>query len=592
VQIYIGRDGKRYGPLSLDELNAHLESGRVQQGDLAWFEGAAGWGPISSVPGVRLPKLDVLSRLPPVVSHISRNAEQTSSHSSAPSSDVSLWNPNAAVNWSILFGAPLGSFLHARNWGSMGENGKKKRSLVWFWTTATLTAAAIIFPVDKRVYGGVWLWSLILWYFISARAQAKYVRETYGSSYRRKGFVKPLLIALACYIAVGIISFGIDVATGRVSLAGSAITPAQQERPPVVPPAPATIPAPQASTGSGEQNVVINAPSTVRVERLTLGSSVDSGQQVVGETTTFSPEQTIYASVRTTGVAPAATLLAKWFYRENGELANASSQVISPNGPATTSFHISKPDGWPVGGYQVQIYVDNVLAAKQDFKVSPRQRSETTADAPIAAKCLLEVSGEKYIDGRCPVFMNPDGSFQISASENEPLTYFATVTITGQDVGNGFWNEERGASHAHTPLGVLHRRGACWENATSKVCAERVSDAVASSSSVAERPVAAQDAQNVTPAHADPSKTQCPTTFETGRWSSAENEHGLVMTATDGEKLYIGKSCDVTSSRFGNGRWGWSNAGVLFRFDTCSIGWPHAEPPVEDNDCQGLPDSE
>lgn len=539
-----------------------------------------------------MPKLDVSSRLPPVVSRVGHNAEQTSSHSSASSSDVSLWNPNAAVNWSILLGVPLGSFLHARNWREIGDHKQEKKALIWFWATVVVGVIGILVDNGGKVFAGVWLWSLILWYFISARAQAKYVLETYGSSYRRKGFAKPLLIALACYMGAGIVSFGIDVVTGRVSLAGLASTPAQQERPPVVPPGPATIPAPQASTGSGEQNVVINAPSTVRVERLTLGSSVDSGQQVVGETTTFSPEQTIYASVRTTGVAPAATLLAKWLYREKGELVNASSQVISPNGPATTSFHISKPDGWPVGGYQVQIYVDNALAAKQDFNVSPQRLDDIAADKTIVAKCLLEVSGEKYIDGRCPVFMDPDGSFQISASENEPLTYFATVTITGQDVGNGFWNQERGASHAHTPLGVLHRRGACWENATSKVCAERVSDTVAPSSSVAERPVAAQDAQNATPTHAGPSETLCPTTFETGRWSEAENEHGLVMTATDGEKLYIGKSCDVTSSRFGKGRWGWSNAGVLFKFETCSIGWPHVEPPVEDNDCQGLPDLE
>lgn len=212
----------------------------------------------------------------------------------------------------------------------------------------------------------------------------------------------------------------------------------------------------------------------MRVDRLTLGASLDSGQRVAAATTTFSPEQTIYASVLTSGAASPVVLSAKWFYRETGELVNTASQVIAPNESVVSSFHISKPDGWLAGDYQVQIYVDNVLAARQDFDVLSQRASEIAPGRTITGTCLLEVQGKRYIDGRCPILMSPGGSFQIGASESDPLTYFASVSTTGRDVGDGFWNEERGASHAHTPLGVLHRRGACWENETAKVCAERV----------------------------------------------------------------------------------------------------------------------
>lgn len=476
MQIYVGRDGKRYGPLSLDELNFHLESGRIQRDDLAWFEGAAGWRPISAVPGVRLPRSEASSRPPLESGPDASNVDKASFHSSAASSEVSLWNPNAAVNWSILFGAPLGSFLHARNWGSMGEHGKEKRSLIWFWTTATLMAAAIILPIDARVSGGVWLWSLILWYFISARAQATHVRQGYGSTYRRKGFAKPLLIALACYACAVAVSIGIHMFVSRGS-AGVANIPIVRK--PASNVAPISTPTPRPS-GEGEQKP--DNVTRVTVERLALGASLDSNQRVATATTTFSPEQTIYASVSTTGVAPTATLSAKWFYRETGELVNTSSEVVAPRGPAVTSFHVSKPDGWPAGSYQVEIYIDSVLAAKQEFNVSPRRLGDTAGET-IVGKCLLEVLGKTYIDGRCPILMSPDGSFQIGASENEPLTYFATVTILGRNVGDGHWNEESGASHAHTSLGTLHRNGACWENSMAKICAARLMDQDAPSTS-------------------------------------------------------------------------------------------------------------
>lgn len=86
-------------------------------------------------------------------------------------------------------------------------------------------------------------------------------------------------------------------------------------------------------------------------------------------------------------------------------------------------------------------------------------------------KCLLEVQQQKYLNGPCEVSMESDGGFTIGASETKPITYFAIVEVTGKDQGEGFWNEERGATHAHTSLGALTRQGACWQNAQAKVCA-------------------------------------------------------------------------------------------------------------------------
>ncbi len=52
MQIYVGKNGQQLGPFSLDEVNRKLADGTFTGADLAWYEGAAGWAPLSGVPGV------------------------------------------------------------------------------------------------------------------------------------------------------------------------------------------------------------------------------------------------------------------------------------------------------------------------------------------------------------------------------------------------------------------------------------------------------------------------------------------------------------------------------------------------------------
>lgn len=54
MQIHVARDGKELGVFSLEEVNRQLAAGTLKSSDNAWYEGAAGWGPLSSVPGVNV----------------------------------------------------------------------------------------------------------------------------------------------------------------------------------------------------------------------------------------------------------------------------------------------------------------------------------------------------------------------------------------------------------------------------------------------------------------------------------------------------------------------------------------------------------
>ena len=52
MQIHVARDGQELGVFSLDEINRQLAAGTLRATDLAWYEGAAGWAALSTVPGV------------------------------------------------------------------------------------------------------------------------------------------------------------------------------------------------------------------------------------------------------------------------------------------------------------------------------------------------------------------------------------------------------------------------------------------------------------------------------------------------------------------------------------------------------------
>jgi uncharacterized protein (TIGR00266 family) len=52
MQITINRDGQNYGPYTVEQLQQMLQAGRAQLTDLANYEGAAEWVPLSQIPGV------------------------------------------------------------------------------------------------------------------------------------------------------------------------------------------------------------------------------------------------------------------------------------------------------------------------------------------------------------------------------------------------------------------------------------------------------------------------------------------------------------------------------------------------------------
>jgi hypothetical protein len=132
-----------------------------------------------------------------------------------------LWNPNAAALWSLLLSPIFGAILHMYNWRALGEPAKAAQSKMWAIVSAVvLTVIAIggeYIPgrAADAISRGLGLALLLTWFFQSGRPQVQWVRGRYGSSYPRKGWGKPLLIAIAVFVGfvvvVGGLMFAFDM---------------------------------------------------------------------------------------------------------------------------------------------------------------------------------------------------------------------------------------------------------------------------------------------------------------------------------------------------------------------------------------------
>ena len=112
----------------------------------------------------------------------------------------------------------------------------------------------------------------------------------------------------------------------------------------------------------------VPASTPLAVTSVNLGKSLGADKRVTSESTQFGPNDTIYASVATAGSGTGGTLSAKWTFQD-GQVVDETTQSVGAAGPAVTEFHVSKPSGWPVGSYKVEVMLNGAPAQSKEFRV-------------------------------------------------------------------------------------------------------------------------------------------------------------------------------------------------------------------------------
>jgi hypothetical protein len=122
------------------------------------------------------------------------------------------------------------------------------------------------------------------------------------------------------------------------------------------------------TTQTASGSIAPATTSSLQVADVKIGHSLGSNKEVNNTNTTFTPGDTIYASVHTTGSAQNATLTARWTYQD-GQVVNERTESISPSGDAYTEFHIAKPSGWPAGNYTLHVLLNGQELQTKSFTV-------------------------------------------------------------------------------------------------------------------------------------------------------------------------------------------------------------------------------
>lgn len=114
------------------------------------------------------------------------------------SCQVALWNPDVAGAWSLLFSPIFGSILVHKNWVSLGEEERASKAKIWIYVSILMAVISAFIGLFGLIY-------IVVWYFSSQKKQTLYLKENYSGDYPKKGWLKPIGIALVLLIGLIII---------------------------------------------------------------------------------------------------------------------------------------------------------------------------------------------------------------------------------------------------------------------------------------------------------------------------------------------------------------------------------------------------
>jgi hypothetical protein len=117
---------------------------------------------------------------------------------------IELWNPKAAVWWSLLF-LPLGPILHHLNWKTLGKDKEAEDAKKYAIIFCIIELIWNIIPVNQLLISiavlATWAYWGLGWFakekskLATGKEQVDYVAEKYGTEYGRKSWLVPLIVS-------------------------------------------------------------------------------------------------------------------------------------------------------------------------------------------------------------------------------------------------------------------------------------------------------------------------------------------------------------------------------------------------------------
>lgn len=109
----------------------------------------------------------------------------------------------------------------------------------------------------------------------------------------------------------------------------------------------------------------------IDVEEVRLGRATGADMRIVDEVDAFAPGDSIFASVKTDGVANSATLTARWT-TESDSLLHEETKTVASNGEQWTSFTFGGAS-LSDGDYELKILLNGREVEEREFSIERPQ---------------------------------------------------------------------------------------------------------------------------------------------------------------------------------------------------------------------------
>jgi hypothetical protein len=106
----------------------------------------------------------------------------------------------------------------------------------------------------------------------------------------------------------------------------------------------------------------------ITASSIQVGKTLNSDNSVGTLTTTFKPNDTIYAAILTEGSGRAS---ASATFSYGGRVISEPEKRISMKGSGATEFHIDYSGGFPPGDYDIELFLNGQSVGTRRVRVEP-----------------------------------------------------------------------------------------------------------------------------------------------------------------------------------------------------------------------------
>ena len=116
--------------------------------------------------------------------------------------------------------------------------------------------------------------------------------------------------------------------------------------------------------------VACGSADPLRVTAIQVGRSLNADGTIATHATTFAPNDNIYLSVRPAG-SGAGTISVRWLYA--GRVVDEPKKDVAYRDVAATPFQLKSPQGFPLGEYAAEVFLNGQSVGKETFRVEARR---------------------------------------------------------------------------------------------------------------------------------------------------------------------------------------------------------------------------